>query len=138
MASRVVGDKIGFTENEQAEFTRALHQQLLVQTPLQARAMGPHSRLRYPPPSSLDILLPLQVLLETLFSRLQNQAQLFNDLQRRVSQYSHESFAACIVSASYILRAMHHAPHVGDPDRGQIDHQINQLIGCGMHMIVHP
>ncbi|GAX77497.1 hypothetical protein CEUSTIGMA_g4941.t1 [Chlamydomonas eustigma] len=53
--------KIGFDESEQKEFNKALKQQLLVQT-------------------------PLQVLLETLFSRLQSQAQLFNDLQRRVER----------------------------------------------------
>lgn len=61
MSGTNFSSKVGFDENEAKEFSRAIKQQLLVQT-------------------------PLQVLLETLFSRLQNQAQAFNDLAHRVER----------------------------------------------------
>lgn len=61
--------KPGFDASEQREFTKALQQNLLVQT-------------------------PLQVLLETMFTRLQSQAVMFHELQDRVEHLESKEVAA--------------------------------------------
>lgn len=78
----------GFDESELREFNKALKQNLLVQTPLQVRSHAQRSALLVtwgckPTPC---VLSPpaTQVLLETMFARLQSQAQMFHDLHDRV------------------------------------------------------